>query len=96
MTNFETLFPLGQILAKPGALKALAAANLNPVVFILRHAAGDWGNLSHDDMRANAQALKNGSRILSAYILGTGVKVWIITEAAGDEGNRETTDPTTR
>jgi hypothetical protein len=87
----ETLFPLGQILATPGALAALAEAGSHPVLWILRHAAGDWGQLDAFDMRANAEALKCGSRILSAYTLPTGVKIWIITEATDDEGDREAT-----
>jgi hypothetical protein len=85
--TFETLFPLGQILVTPGALAALLDANSNPVVWILKHAAGDWGL----DMKANADALKHGGGILSAYVLSTGVRIWIITEAADDEGNREAT-----
>jgi hypothetical protein len=36
----------------------------------------------------NEMALKNGSRILSAYHLPNGVKVWIITEAEDDDGKR--------
>lgn len=65
----ETLFPLGQILATPGALAAIADAKSDPVIWILRHAAGDWGDLSRDDMIANAQALRHGGRILSSYVL---------------------------
>jgi hypothetical protein len=87
----ETLFALGQLVATPGGLAALAEANENPLTFILRHSAGDWGDLSHGDMLANAEALKNGGRILSAYVLSTGVKLWVITEAQDDEGNREAT-----
>lgn len=35
----ETLFPLGQLLATPGALSALEEAKSNLVIWILRHAA---------------------------------------------------------
>jgi hypothetical protein len=42
-------------------------------------------------MKANSNALKHGGRILSAYMLGTGVKIWIITEATDDEDNRTAT-----
>jgi hypothetical protein len=87
----ETLFPLGQILATPGALEAIAEAKSNPLIWIFRHAAGDWGILDAGDLKANAEALHYGSRILSAYLLSTGVKIWIITEAEDDEGNREAT-----
>ncbi|HZU30082.1 MAG TPA: hypothetical protein VFB79_03145 [Candidatus Angelobacter sp.] len=87
----ETLFPLGQILATPGVLAALEEAGSNPLIWIFRHAAGDWGTLSADDMKANSQALKDGSRILSAYLLSTGVKIWVITEAEDENGNRVST-----
>lgn len=72
-------------------LAAIADANQNPLPFLFRHAAGDWCQLDQFDMRANAEALKRDSRILSAYVLPTGVKMWIITEAEDDAGNREAT-----
>ena len=33
----------------------------------------------------------DGSRILSAFRLKTGVKVWVLTEAVGDDGKRAST-----
>jgi hypothetical protein len=76
----ETLFPLGQIVATPGALDAIDQSGDRLIIFLFRHAAGDWGDLSLEDMRANAQALKEGTRLLSAYHLKDGTKIWIITE----------------
>ena len=32
------------------------------------------------DARKNELSLKNGGRLLSAYILRSGIKVWVITE----------------
>lgn len=75
-------FPLGQIVATPGALEALAASGVAPFELLQRHVSGDWGGLDAHDRRENEAALKLGNRILSAYILPTaGTKVWIITEA---------------
>jgi hypothetical protein len=76
----ETLFPLGQLLATPGAIQAAHEAEDNLLLYIFRHAAGDWGDLSAADMKANAEALKEGTRLLSAYHLKDGRKLWIITE----------------
>jgi hypothetical protein len=76
----ETLFPLGQLLATPGALQAAHEAGDNLLRYILRHAAGDWGDLSAADIKANGEALKEGTRLLSAYHLKDGTKIWIITE----------------
>jgi len=82
-------FSLGQCVATPGALEALQAAGVSPLDLLARHALGDWGDLSQDDLEANNQALVDGSRILSAYVLpGQDQKVWIITEAVGDGGQR--------
>jgi hypothetical protein len=37
--------------------------------------------LGQEDRRANDDAIAESARILSAYHLDTGVKIWIITEA---------------
>jgi hypothetical protein len=76
----ETLFPLGQLLATPGAIQAAHEAGDNLLLYIFRHAAGDWGDLSAGDLKANGDALKEGLRLLSAYHLNDGTKIWIITE----------------
>jgi len=34
-----------------------------------------------EDQEANDKAVLNGTRILSAYVIGTYVKIWVITEA---------------
>ena len=72
--------PLGQVLATPGALEALQEAEVQPATLLNRHQRGDWGELDADDKRLNDEAVDGESRILSAYTLPTGVKVWIITE----------------
>ncbi len=81
-------FPIGQVVATPGALEALEESGQNPTDFLSRHSKGDWGCLSDEDKGLNDQALIDGSRILSAYRTLKGVKIWIITEAADDDGNR--------
>jgi hypothetical protein len=84
-------FTLGQTLITPGAQKALAATGESPWAFITRHAKGDWGIVGAGDAAANDEALKDGSRLLSAYHLKDGTKIWVITEAVGDNGQREAT-----
>lgn len=46
-----------------------------------RHCSGNWGNISEADREANAQALKEGGRLMSAYSFPPLPKIWIITEA---------------
>ncbi len=74
-------FPLGKLLATPGVLDAASSAGDDIRALIDRHAKGDWGVVGRDDWRANDRALAEGSRLLSAYLLRDGTRVWIITEA---------------
>jgi hypothetical protein len=74
-------FPLGALVATPGALEALERAGQSPAEFLDRHARGDWGEVSTGDARLNDAAVKNGERILSAYRTKAGERIWIITEA---------------
>ena len=75
------LFPLGQIVATPGALEALDRAAINAADLILRHQSGDWGNVPPGDAEENDRSVKNGWRILSSYPLNEEQNIWIITEA---------------
>lgn len=74
------LFRLGNILATPGALDLLDRTGTNAAVVLARHQRGDFGTVIAEDVQANKDAIVNGSRILSAYLLGT-ERIWIITEA---------------
>ena len=74
-------FQLGQTVATPGALEALADSNELPTSYIERHMQGDWGEVDEHDRKENELSLKQGFRLLSAYTLKSGVKIWIITEA---------------
>jgi hypothetical protein len=75
------LFPLGQVVSTPGALEAMTLAGQDGSKLLARHGSGDWGEVCDSDKHANDQAVAAGERILSAYMLHTGTKVWIITEA---------------
>lgn len=72
--------PLGQLVATPGAVAALAAADVSIFKLLNRHARGDWGDVSPEDHALNDLAAIAGQRVLSSYLLGNGQKVWIITE----------------
>lgn len=84
-------FSLGQVVATPGALEALEQSNQSSFEFIAKHARGDWGIVNEEDKSANELSLIDGSRLLSAYRTSKGTKIWIITEAADDRGNRAAT-----
>lgn len=75
------MFPLGRLLSTPGALRALAYARHPPEEFLQRHASGDWGEVCAEDKALNDRAVTEGTRLLSAYTLASGKRLWIITEA---------------
>jgi hypothetical protein len=72
-------FPLGRMVATPGALSLLTANNIGPLQLLDRHVAGDWGELDKADQQANEDALLNEGRLLSRYMVGQ-EPVWVITE----------------
>jgi hypothetical protein len=74
-------FSLGQLVATPGALAALGESGQDPLAFVQRHQAGDWGEVNDEDRQENDYSVQRGFRILSAYTLRTGVRLWVITEA---------------
>jgi len=75
------LFTLGRLVATPHALKVLEAHGVQPLSLLQRHVRGDWGELCSEDVQANQEALQDGFRLFSSYLLNADVKVWVITEA---------------
>lgn len=76
------LFDLGTVVITDGATALLmetqqtdAAAGL-----IRRHLTGDWGELDAHDRRVNQENLRRGWRLMSAYTLPGGQRIWIITD----------------
>ena len=74
-------FPMGRIVATPAALAALEEAGQAPIDLLRRHAVSDWGDLDEHDRQENEFSLRRGFRLLSAYTLSNGTRIWIITEA---------------
>ena len=82
------LFPLGQVVATPGALDATRYPG-QVLELLTRHVSGDWGCVDAEDAVTNVEAVQEGLRILSAYPIdpalpcaGHGTNcLWVITEA---------------
>lgn len=76
-----TLFPLGHVVATPGALDLLDRLGINASTLLTKHEHGDWGDVCEEDASSNDLAIKTGDRVLSAYSLGNAKeRLWIITE----------------
>jgi hypothetical protein len=74
-------FNPGQLVATPGALAALEASGESLFDYIARHLSGDWGDVDAGDAQENELSLKHSWRLLSAYTLKSGTKIWVLTEA---------------
>ena len=74
-------FPLGTVVATPGALALMEKSAEAPAKFLRRHIAGDWGDVNDEDQQENETSLREGFRLLSAYQTQAGERLWVITEA---------------
>jgi hypothetical protein len=89
-TQAEPRFELGELCYTPGALNVMQQYHVSPFQLIARHVSGDWGEVCPEDAQSNEEALQDGLRIFSVYVLPpplsksealSPAKVWIITEA---------------
>ena len=74
-------FPLGRVVATPGALSSLEKAEQLPAEFLDRHVNGDWGDVPDADKQENEVSIEQRFRILSVYTTSAGDRIWILTEA---------------
>lgn len=74
-------FEHGRLLTTKGAKRALEEARVDGREILERHLSGDWGDLGEVDKKLNDLSVEHGERLLSAYNLPTGTRIWIITEA---------------
>jgi hypothetical protein len=79
--SVAALFPLGRIVATPGAIDLIRSAGEDLLPALLeRHRTGDWGDVPEEDARENEVAVRYGFRVLSSYRVA-GERLWVITEA---------------
>lgn len=91
--QFDQLFHLGKFVFTEGGdrILDLEEPDEDLVDLLKRHVSGDWGEVSQDQKDCNDKAIKDGSRIMSAYTLSTGKKIIILTEASNELGHRKVT-----
>ena len=73
------LFSIGQLNFHPSALQEIGLEEIANA--ITRHGRGDWGEVDADDWKANEDALREGTRLVSVYHSPDGSKFNVITEA---------------
>ena len=72
-------FPLGRLVATPGAMREVPAREAGEA--LARHLCGDWGDVCQEDWAENDFSLREGFRLLSRYKTTKGAVFRIITEA---------------
>ena len=72
-------FSLGRVCITPNAASQLPHDDVKRA--LQRHARGDWGEVDDNDCAENNRCVREGCRLLSAYLASNGVRFWIITEA---------------
>ncbi len=77
----KPLFTFSKVVTTPGALAAIEKSGQQPGEFLDRHQSGDWGDVPPEDIKENELSLKHGFRLPSVYLLSTGIKIWVITDA---------------
>ena len=81
MSATTARFNLGQTYATPGALAELQRSHTSAAELLVRHVSGDWGEVPAEDVAENEFSIEHGYRIISAYSVASGGRLWIITEA---------------
>jgi hypothetical protein len=74
-------FEAGEIVITPAASLALEANGRSVDDLLTRHQAGDWGNVSDQIRRVNERGLVEGFGLRSTYLLDTGDRVVMVTNA---------------
>jgi hypothetical protein len=87
----KPLFDLGQVVATPAALQAIADSGEEVADFLNRHAFGDWGSVFDEERERNESAVGTGGPIVSEYRTGNGIKIRVVTAAADPNGHPPTT-----
>ncbi len=73
-------FELGRVLMTVGVHALVRKEHLDPLVYLRRHTAGDWGDLGEHDKAVNERSLRDDLQLFSMYEISPTLKVYVITE----------------
>lgn len=79
-THDQARFPLGRVVCTPGVRDTIPLPEV-VTALLVRHQAGDWGDVDAEDRAENELSLREGFRLFSVYRTIAGGTFWVITEA---------------
>jgi len=80
-TDTRPRFTSGHSVMTRGVNHWVQQGLIDPLHYLHRHLAGDWGDLSEQDKRQNQRALRTGEgSLMSSYCINENLTLWIITE----------------
>jgi len=80
MADKLQLFDAGHVVRTFGALMAMVSSNVSEWSVLERHQSGDFGQIDAGWRKRNQDAIACTGCVLSAFPLGTGTTVWVVTE----------------
>ncbi len=72
-------FYLGRLVIPADVLTTLQRQGEKPLLYVLRHVSGDWGDVGNANGQANDYAVAHGGTLQSHYRLTNGQRLWIVT-----------------
>jgi hypothetical protein len=79
-TRSEPRFECGLLFMTRSVEYLVNQGQLDLQKYLGRHVAGDWGDVSESDSKANDAALHHEGHLFSCYQVAPTLKLWIITE----------------
>jgi len=80
-TPARRCFAPGRAVMTRGVNALAQQGRLDPLHYLHRHLAADWGDLCEQDIRQNRRALRSGEgRLMSSYRIDETLTLWVITE----------------
>lgn len=75
-------FPFTKLIFTPAVARLVVQGSLDPLPYLRRHLADDWGELTDADRRSNEHAIIHGGggEILSSYTVSPTRTLWIVSE----------------
>lgn len=77
--ELKPLFATGKVIAAEPVRVQLASMGRNEIEFALRHATGDWSEMTSDEQTGNRSAIERGGPVVSRFSIAANHNVYVVT-----------------